>query len=47
MSAASSEIGIQQNFALLREWSRHAKGGYPATFGDTTASGAALAFLMS
>src|ERR1700682_4496568 len=27
--------------------SSHAKCGYPVTFGDATASGAALAFLMS
>src|ERR1700738_1032660 len=31
----------------MREWSSHAKLGYPVTFGDATAIGAALAFLIS
>src|SRR5258708_36918041 len=31
----------------MREWSSHAKPGYPVTFGDATASGAALALLIS
>src|SRR5260370_16199541 len=31
----------------MREWSNHATLGYPVTFGDATASGTALAFLIS
>src|SRR5712671_6316885 len=31
----------------MREWSSYARLGYPTAFGDATASGAALAFLIS
>src|SRR6266699_1330419 len=31
----------------MRAWSSRGKLGYPVTFGDATASGAALAFLIS
>ncbi len=49
-AGASGEPGnpvSRASSGAMREWSSHAKPGYPVNFGDATAGGTALAFLIS